>query len=108
MDLISQNKLINEINNYDEPTMLVIYGDHLPSLELENEDLKHNDIYKSEYVIYTNYDLQLEDKDLYSYQLSSHVLQTINCDSGIINQIHQTRDINNINYFWNTLYFFSI
>lgn len=87
--------IITKLENYSEPTMLVIYGDHLPSLSLTNEDLLLKDIYRSEYVIYTNYDLQLEDKDLYAYQLSSHVLQSVNCNNGIINKINQTRELNN-------------
>ena len=39
--------------------MLVLYGDHLPNLDIENEDLITQDIYKSEYVIYTNYEYNL-------------------------------------------------
>lgn len=89
--------LVNKLESYSEPTMLVIYGDHLPTLDLTNEDLLLQDLYRSEYVIYTNYDLELEDKDLYSYQLSSHVLQSINCNNGIINKINQTR-VSNKNY----------
>ena len=88
-------KLIEDINSYNEPTMLVVYGDHLPALDLTDEDVITNDLYKSEYAIYTNYDLELEDKDLYTYQLSSHVLQTINYDNSVINKIHSTKDINN-------------
>ena len=88
-------KLIEDINNYNEPTMLVVYGDHLPALDLTDEDLITNDLYKSEYAIYTNYDLELGDKDLYTYQLSSRVLQTINYDNSVINKIHSTKDINN-------------
>lgn len=91
-------QLITEINNFNEPTMLVLYGDHLPNLDIENEDLSTNDIYKSEYVIYTNYEFNLENKDLYTYQLSSHILQSIGCNEGIINKLHQTRD-NNDNYY---------
>lgn len=86
--------LVEQINNYDEPVMLVIYGDHLPHFDITNEDLLSNDLYKSEYVIYTNYDMELEDKDLYAYQLSSYILQNIGCNDGIINQLHQTRDYN--------------
>lgn len=86
--------LVEQINNYDEPVMLVIYGDHLPHFDITNEDVLSNDLYKSEYVIYTNYDMELEDKDLYTYQLSSHILQTIGCNDGIINQLHQSREYN--------------
>lgn len=86
--------LITQINNYNEPVMLVMYGDHLPHLDITNEDLISSDIYKSEYVIYTNYEFGLEDKDLMAYQLSSHIMESIGCDEGIINRLHQTRDQN--------------
>lgn len=86
--------LVEQINNYDEPTMLVVYGDHLPFFDITNEDVLSNDLYKSEYVIYTNYDMKLEDKDLYSYQLSSYILQNIGCNDGVINRLHQTREYN--------------
>lgn len=92
------SELITKINNFNEPTMLVLYGDHLPNLDIENEDLITQDIYKSEYVIYTNYEYNLEDKDLYTYQLSSYILESIGCNDGIINQLHQTRD-NNEEYY---------
>lgn len=86
--------LVEQINNYDEPTMLVIYGDHLPFFDITSEDVLSNDLYKSEYVIYTNYDMELEDKDLYAYQLSSYILQNIGCNDGVINRLHQTREYN--------------
>lgn len=86
--------LVEQINNYDEPVMLVMYGDHLPFFDITNEDVLSNDLYKSEYVIYTNYDMELENKDLYTYQLSSYILQNIGCTDGVINQLHQTRDYN--------------
>lgn len=87
-------ELVMKLESYKEPTMLVIYGDHLPTLDLTNEDVLLKDLYNSEYVIYTNYETNLKDKNLYSYQLSSHVLQSINCDNGIINKINQTRLLN--------------
>ena len=89
-------ELVEAINNYDEPVMLVTYGDHLPNFEIEDEYLTTGSRYNSEYVIYTNYDLELEDKDLYTYQLSSYVMQNIGCNEGIINQLHQTKNINEL------------
>ena len=89
-------ELVEAINNYDEPVMLVTYGDHLPNFEIEDEYLISGSRYNSEYVIYTNYDLELEDKDLHTYQLSSYVMQNIGCNEGIINQLHQTKNINEL------------
>ncbi len=86
--------LIERINDYDEPVMLVMYGDHLPNLDLENDNLSLGDTYLSEYVIYTNYEISLEDKDLSTYTLGSYILNNIGCYDGIINKLHQTKDLN--------------
>ena len=37
--------------------MIVFFGDHLPGLELTNEVLSTQNIYATEYVIWTNYEL---------------------------------------------------
>lgn len=86
--------LTEQLNNYNEPTMLVLYGDHLPNFDFEDEDLLLGDKYQSEYVVWTNYDINLEDKDIHTYHLSSYVLESIGCQNGIINKLHQTRHIN--------------
>lgn len=86
--------LTEQLSNYNEPTMLVLYGDHLPNFDFEDEDLYLKDKYKSEYVLWTNYDISLEDKDLYTYHLSSYVLENIGCTDGIINKLHQTKELN--------------
>jgi len=86
--------LTDQLSNHSEPTMLVLYGDHLPNFDFEDEDLYLQDKYKSEYVIWTNYDTDLEDKDLYTYTLSSYILENIGCTNGIINKLHQTRELN--------------
>ena len=62
--------------------------------DFEDEDLYLKDKYKSEYVLWTNYDISLEDKDLYTYHLSSYVLENIGCTDGIINKLHQTKELN--------------
>lgn len=87
-------ELTEMLNKLDEPTVLVMYGDHLPNFKLENEDVLLNDIFKTEYVVWSNYDYKLENKDLYTYQLGSHILQSVGCDTGNINLLHRTRDIN--------------
>ena len=86
--------LTQTLEQWDEPVMLVIFGDHLPNFVLEEEDLKSRDLFKTEYVIWTNYQLTLEDENLYAYQLSSRVLQGMNCRTGVLNRLHQTRETN--------------
>ena len=82
--------LIKELEAYEEDVVLVLYGDHLPSLNIKEKNLKNGDLYETEYVVWSNFELDMEDKDIETYQLSSRVLQHLNIDGGLINKFHQT------------------
>ena len=76
----------------DEPTLLVLYGDHLPSLGLAEEDLLTGSIYKTEYIIWNNHSGLLQhiaDRDLNAYQLSAYVLDLLKVRNGSIARLHQ-------------------
>ena len=81
--------LVEELSNYDEDVILVLYGDHLPSLGIENEHLTYNNNFETPYVIWSNFDLPKEDKNLYAYQLTSYVLDRVNLSAGTLINYHQ-------------------
>lgn len=81
--------LLEELENYGEDTVVVMYGDHLPSLEIGSTDLKNGSLYQTEYVIWNNFDLEAEDKDVATYELSAYVLGLLGIDNGIITKFHQ-------------------
>ncbi|MBQ6814926.1 MAG: LTA synthase family protein [Lachnospiraceae bacterium] len=83
-------QLIEALSNLSEETVLVIYGDHLPSLDINESELKNKNLYQTEYVVWNNIDLEMDDKDIETYQLSSRVLHHIGIDGGMINKFHQT------------------
>lgn len=83
-------ELIEELDKSDEDTLLVIYGDHLPSLDIKEDDLINGNLYQTEYVVWNNFNLEMADKDIESYQLSSRILEHLNIDGGVINKFHQT------------------
>lgn len=83
--------MVKTFKHYDEDTIVVFYGDHLPVLNLTKEDLKNRSIYETEYVMYANFDLKKIDEDLTAYQLSSQVLERLGIQSGILTWYHQTR-----------------
>lgn len=87
-------ELVTSLNNFSEPVILVMYGDHLPNLDFSEEDLEYESKYKSEYVVWSNYNTNLESKELYTYELSSYILENIGCDNGTINKLHQTKNEN--------------
>ena len=85
-------KLIEELNRRDEKTIMVLYGDHLPSLDLKGEDLVNGDLYQTQYVIWDNMGLEKQDKDLNSYELYPETLQRIGIHEGILTKYHQQTD----------------
>lgn len=67
-------ELIDVLDHHTEPTMLVLYGDHLPPLGLTEEDLRDGNLYATEYVIWSNYSMDHNDQDLITYELAAKVL----------------------------------
>lgn len=82
-------QLVDSISARDEETVLVIYGDHFPSLKIESEDLKGRTIYQTDYIIWNNMGIDFGDEDLPAYQLNSKILSFLNIDDGVINSCHQ-------------------
>ncbi|MEL7656534.1 MAG: LTA synthase family protein, partial [Bacillota bacterium] len=81
--------LVEELKDFDEDTIVVFYGDHLPPLDLSAGDLTTEDLYQEQYVIWSNFPMSAEDKDLYAYQLSSEVLDRLGIHEGYITKYHQ-------------------
>jgi len=83
--------LTTALDNYDEPTVVVIYGDHLPNLNIKAEDLSNDNIFQTEYVIWSNYSFGSDnvDENLTSYQLSSKLLGELSLKGGIMTALNQ-------------------
>ena len=82
--------LVEQLKNFDEPTVLVLYGDHLPGLNFNASDLKNDNLYQTDYVIWSNFGLTGEDQDIASYQLSAHVLDLLGIHEGVMTRYQQT------------------
>lgn len=82
-------ELTDELNRLGEDTVLVIYGDHLPSLEITKYELDNKSIYETEYVIWNNMGLQKEDQNLQAYQLQAKVQKMLGMNEGIMTKYHQ-------------------
>ena len=81
--------LIDELEDFDEPTVLVLYGDHLPALGIETDELATGDLYQTTYVLWNNFGLDMEGGDLQAFQLSAYVLGQLNIHTGILTRFHQ-------------------
>lgn len=88
MDLFV-GELVEAVNNFNEPTVLVFYGDHLPALSISKDQLENEDLFETEYVVYANYEIPVQDEDLYAYQLNSRVTEMIGFNGNYINKLHR-------------------
>ena len=76
--------LTEELSKYDEPVVLIAYGDHIPAIDITEDDLADGDLYGTEYVIWSNFGLEGSDEDMYTYQLASHVLEMLDMQVGTV------------------------
>ena len=83
--------LIKAVEERNEPSVVVFYGDHLPTMGLKAEDLKSRYLYNTNYVIWDNIGLQKHDKNIPAYQLRSEVLNRLDIHSGTVFNYHQQR-----------------
>ncbi|MGN0415935.1 MAG: sulfatase-like hydrolase/transferase [Agathobacter sp.] len=83
--------LITEVNKRGEDTVIVFFGDHLPTMGLTDDDMVSNDIYKTKYVTWNNMGLPKEDTDLYAYQLMASITNSVGIHEGTILNYHQTQ-----------------
>lgn len=84
------NELITALRANNEPTVLVMYGDHLPAFNITDEDLSGGDTYTTQYVIWNNIGLEKQDEDIEAFQLTSHVLDMLGMEGGAISKYHST------------------
>jgi phosphoglycerol transferase MdoB-like AlkP superfamily enzyme len=83
--------LTEELQAMDEEVVLVLYGDHLPGLGTADSDMRSGSTFKTEYVIWSNFELEKEDKDLYAYQLSAELQRRIGMRAGTMPVFHQDK-----------------
>lgn len=88
--------LLPQLAWFEEPVVLVVYGDHLPALELTSEMLTTGNIYASRYVIWNNFGKSFEAPDLQSYRLSANILKQLGFSGGVITKFHQNADVDDI------------
>lgn len=83
--------LVKMMEERGEPTVIVFYGDHLPTMGLEAKDMKSRYLYNTNYVIWDNIGLEKEDRNIPAYQIMSDVMERIGLHSGTIFNYHQQR-----------------
>ena len=90
MDQFAGN-LVKMMEERGEPTVIVFYGDHLPTMGLEAKDLKSRYLYNTNYVIWDNLGLEKQDRNIPAYQIMADVMERLGLHSGTVFNYHQQR-----------------
>ena len=81
--------LIQKVKDRGEDTIVVMYGDHLPSLNFSEDELVDRNIYQTDYFIWNNMGLTFASKELEAYDLTTDIYKTLGVKNGVINMYHQ-------------------
>lgn len=80
------------LEDYPEEVVLVLYGDHLPTLPFTDDILDNGSVFETEYVIWSNRpNRERVIKDLDAFALSAHVLDLYDIHEGLFTRFHQTQ-----------------
>ncbi|WP_101773130.1 LTA synthase family protein [Peptostreptococcus faecalis] len=83
-------ELVEEINSLKKPTTIVLYGDHMPALDILSQDRTKLDRFSSVFAIVNNYGDENKEipKDFQSYQLSTLAMEVSGQPYGPMNLVH--------------------
>ncbi len=94
--------LIEKLEERGKPTVLLLYGDHLPALDLSEDDLSDGNLYHTDFVIWDNLDWKREDYgSMNCYQLGSLLMERLGFSNGMVTKYHQY--CKNDNYYYENL-----
>ncbi len=82
-------ELLQSLQSRGERTVVVMYGDHLPSFEISADDLEGGDLFQTEYVIWDNFGLEKQDGNIAAYQISARIMELLGYDDGMLTKLHQ-------------------
>ena len=83
--------LITAVDSTGEDSVIVFYGDHLPTMDLTEEDVTNRYLFDTSYVIWDNMGLEKKDQTLCAYQIGAEVLDQLGIHTGAMVQYHQNR-----------------
>lgn len=84
-------ELTDRLEEFDERVVLVMYGDHLPTMDLKVEDMKNRYLFQTKYVMWSNFKMKEKDKNLAAYQMVAEVFNRLGIHEGTVFNYHQTR-----------------
>lgn len=88
--------LTTMLSQRDEKTVVVFFGDHLPTMGLEDSDMKSGSIFKTRYVTWNNFGMEKIDRDITSSQLLAAVTDQLGIHEGTMFRLHQNNNFQDI------------
>ena len=88
MDTFMKN-YCEALNQRGEDTIVIFFGDHLPTMGLKEDEISTHDLYKTNYVIWNNFGMSKADMDLTSYQLVPLYLDRLGIHEGTMINYNQ-------------------
>lgn len=82
-------ELIEALEDYDEDIVLVAYGDHLPALDITEDQLDNGNLYSSQYIVWSNFGLTKREADTSTYEITPQLLKRLGISAGIMTKFHQ-------------------
>ena len=97
MDLFVK-ELTDTLSNYDEDVILVMYGDHLPALDMTEASMADgSSIFQTQYIVWSNFDMKKKNMDINAYELNSEIMSRLGMSVGMMNKYQQNYK-DDINY----------
>ena len=90
MDTFMKN-YCESLASRDEKTIVIFFGDHLPTMGLTEDEISTHDLYKTKYYIWNNFGMSKEDMELTSYQLVPRFLDRLGIHEGTIINYNECR-----------------
>ena len=84
-------RLVKALEKRGEPTILCMYGDHLPTMGLTVEDVENKYLFQTEYVMWDNFGLKKKNENLAAYQMAAEVMDRVGIHEGTVFRYHQAR-----------------
>ncbi len=82
--------LYEAVMDLEEDTVLVFYGDHLPTIACD-EGITLSSLFETEYIIISNYETEVQAKGgpMATYQIFPTVMEVIGSQTGVMNRFHR-------------------
>ena len=82
---------ISALDSTGEDTIVIMFGDHLPTMGLYEREVSTHDLYRTKYVTWNNFGMAKKDVDLYAYQVLAEYLGRLGIHEGNFFRYNQAK-----------------